>query len=887
MLLVLSVRIRMPKGGGFDHAHQIVERWCPVTYAPNTGVEIRLVSERLNNVLDEYSREGGLVAVVAPSGYGKSALASDWCTALSERTGSHVERFSLSGGCRSAELVVHLERVLEEASRSDSRGGLHCVVEDLHQVERPHLGAVFRLLGDLCDKSVRVMVTSAAWSSRLFGLFARTKVRVVDVAVLRFTYEEVRQYFELASGGPVDDRYVNGVLSFTEGWRTGVHLLSLERDADTNPCFFSKNRLIDGYFRSLLEDVCSEGMRDFLFRTSYLDELTPELCAAIMEGDFVGQDAVERARDFVSEAEQLGLYVTRKTSSVDSSAYYERPFKLWAQSAFAMERPSAASASCLRASKWFEAEGKEGESVKYLLMARAMQPGFEGVWDLALPAGEVRHRTERVQWLSSLDPAQIMENPALCVLAGWFYIRGGMYGEAEAYAQRGEESISALVFSKGGESERLKLHLRCLKAKCLSMMGEDELYVSLAIDLIDDPAMETEVELRCIMVHALAESFEHLGEVKKSQEHYREALALSKLCGDAYALGLSVFAIARRQAAEGNLYEAEQLCRDHLSLCPDAYRGLLHSLIARLCVMGFRLEEAGEELALAEPLLSFGNHDFKLELCVAKAMILQAKGEIEAACSSVMHGIAVAKGSPLARRNVLVRLQALWAYLLNEKGDAFRSRKALSELDARLGFSDVETDLMIEAVRMRLRLSEGDIEGLGEDISQCIESARSRGHVVALVEFRILESRMHLVDGSMDRAFLCMTEALDLGAGSDLVQPFAREVGRIAPVLQESVSKRRLRRGSRRFCEKLLEGGFQTGGTDRSAARRGTKRETLTAREREVLDLLAKGMSRGEIAGEMRISRNTVKVHIAHIYEKLGVGNRLDALHAAREEMNL
>lgn len=838
------------------------------------------------NLLDSYSEEG-LVAVVAPSGYGKTALVAEWCALLSKREDARIERFCLASARDGGEFISLLEKMLADASREKPLDGVYCVVEDLHLVKRPYLGSVFKLLGDLCDESVRVVVTSAAWSSRLFGLFARTRVRVMDAATLRLTRDEVKRYLDSAANGPVDDRYADGVLSYTEGWRTGVHLLSLEQESNVAACLFSKNRHIDGFFRSLLEDVCSDEMRGFLYRTSYLDELTPELCAAIMEGDFAGQGAVERARARISEAEQLGLYVARRTSSVDSPAYYEKPFKLWAQSAFAMENPGAASASCLRASKWFDARGREGESVKYLLMARAMQPGFEGIWDLAVPVGEAMHHAERVQWISSLEPAQIMASPALCVLAGWFYIRGGMYGQAEVYARRCEENLGACSSFEDGGRERLELHLRCLKAKCLIMMGEDELYVGLAIDVIDDPAMEAEVELRCIMVHALAESFEHLGEVKKSQEHYREALALSKLCGDTYALGLSVFAVARRQAAEGNLYEAEQLCRDHLSLCPDAYRGLLHSLIARLCVMGSRIEEAEGELELAEPLLSFGNYDFKLEFCIAKAMILQAKGETEAACSSVMHGIAIAKGNPLARRNVLVRLQTLWAYLLYVKGDVFRSRKAISELDVRPGSLDVETDLMIEAVRMRLCLMEGETEGLGDDVARCIESVRGRGHVVGLVEFRVLESRMHLVGGSMDRAFLSMTEALDLGAGSDLVQPFARELGRIAPVLQESVSKRRLRRGSRRFCEKLLEGGLQAGGASGLAARRGTRRETLTSREQEILDLLAKGMSRGEIADELRISRNTVKVHVAHIYEKLGVGNKLDALHAAREELNL
>lgn len=54
---------------------------------------------------------------------------------------------------------------------------------------------------------------------------------------------------------------------------------------------------------------------------------------------------------------------------------------------------------------------------------------------------------------------------------------------------------------------------------------------------------------------------------------------------------------------------------------------------------------------------------------------------------------------------------------------------------------------------------------------------------------------------------------------------------------------------------------------------------TLTAREREILDLLAKGYLYKEIAAELFISIETVKRHIHNIYEKLHVQTRTEALN--------
>jgi|GEM_PF-1845858 len=57
--------------------------------------------------------------------------------------------------------------------------------------------------------------------------------------------------------------------------------------------------------------------------------------------------------------------------------------------------------------------------------------------------------------------------------------------------------------------------------------------------------------------------------------------------------------------------------------------------------------------------------------------------------------------------------------------------------------------------------------------------------------------------------------------------------------------------------------------------------EILTPREREMLDLLAKGYRYKEIAEKLFISFETVRTHIHHIYEKLHVQSRTEALNKA------
>ena len=81
---------------------------------------------------------------------------------------------------------------------------------------------------------------------------------------------------------------------------------------------------------------------------------------------------------------------------------------------------------------------------------------------------------------------------------------------------------------------------------------------------------------------------------------------------------------------------------------------------------------------------------------------------------------------------------------------------------------------------------------------------------------------------------------------------------------------------TRRLVERFARGGQETSTVHRDLA-------SLTPREREVLQLLARGLSNAELAAAFQLSEATVKTHVARILGKLQLRDRVQAVVVAYE----
>ena len=200
--------------------------------------------------------------------------------------------------------------------------------------------------------------------------------------------------------------------------------------------------------------------------------------------------------------------------------------------------------------------------------------------------------------------------------------------------------------------------------------------------------------------------------------------------------------------------------------------------------------------------------------------------------------------------------------------------------------------LMRAGFRMILE-AEPDLEVVGEATTgheAVAEAGRLRPDVV-LMDVRMpemdgIEATRRLLDGNGDTKVVMLTtfdmdeyvyEAFRAGASGFLVKDVPpeqliagiRSVASGDALLAPSVTQRLIQEFVRRPPD-----GIRTPSPELSL---------LTAREVEVLEMVARGLSNGEIATELFVSETTVKTHVAHLLSKLGVRDRVQAVVFAYE----
>jgi LuxR family maltose regulon positive regulatory protein len=175
----------------------------------------------------------------------------------------------------------------------------------------------------------------------------------------------------------------------------------------------------------------------------------------------------------------------------------------------------------------------------------------------------------------------------------------------------------------------------------------------------------------------------------------------------------------------------------------------------------------------------------------------------------------------------------------------------------------------------RWQITQGRYAGTATLLQRLLGEAEAGGLVGCVIEILSLLARLHYEQGQMPEAMIAFTQALSLGEPEGYMRVFV-DAGMPMVVLLREAQTRSV---APAYVARLLAACKAPASEVVTAP---VVIETLSERERELLSLLAAGLSTPEIAARLFITTGTVRNHLKSIYGKLDVHSKLQAVERGR-----
>ena len=258
--------------------------------------------------------------------------------------------------------------------------------------------------------------------ARLRACGELAEFRGPQLALDRSEITELVRLHDCEAGATV----IDALLSITEGWATGLHLVCLaagERPLDAwLPQIGGGQREIAAYLTSEVLQGQPAAVQDFLLRTSVLTELTPTLCALVTGSDDAGA--------LLALVAGLDLFVLPLGDTVHQYRYHHL-FAEMLEAQLEATHPGERTRLHRVAAGWYAEHDDPDSEVRHLLAAGETAAAADVV-AASWPSAWSRGQAETVRrWLESFDDRQILAHRALTLTAGWVYtaLDDGKLGE--------------------------------------------------------------------------------------------------------------------------------------------------------------------------------------------------------------------------------------------------------------------------------------------------------------------------------------------------------------------------------------------------------------------------------------------------------------------------
>jgi LuxR family maltose regulon positive regulatory protein len=752
------------------------------------------------------------------------------------------------------------------------------VIDDLHELDSGEALAWLELFIARLPAQLRLVLASREEPRLgLHRLHLRGELTEIRDPDLRFSLEEARELLE-ASGIQISDRALAQLHERTEGWVAGLRLAALSLAEHPDPErfvseFSGSERAVSRYLVAEVLDRRPPEVRELLLRTSILDRVSGPLA------DFLtGASGSER---ILQDLEEANAFIT----SLDVARSWFRYHHLFVDFLrLELRRTDPASIEALhrKAATWHEEHGDLVEAISHAQEAGDWSHAARLLADNCIGLILDGRRAAVRRLLDLFPPDASAGNAELALAVAVTLIVEAAIDEVPAYidlAQRLADTVPearrarfdlqlaavrlALARRLGDLNASLEMrgsmeailaahpaargdHSDVLRAIALQEAGVAELWSSRSDDARRDLEQALELirhaeqpflQVSCLGHLAIAGAWTGLSlaaglelseeAVRIAEEHgwMEDQVVVTGLAGAA----LSLLSLGRFDEAERSLERAVRAMRPGgepgTELLVRHARGLLR-------LVGGAFEEAllaFQDAARIDARLA-GRHAFSV---VSRARLLQA----QTAVGQVAEAHAALAGRP------------------EEERDTSYMRVSSA----------------------KIHLAEGDPQGAVDVLAPVMgRTAPSIHHSPATIEAAVLDAVAREQRGERRAATASLERALALAEPEGIILPFV-----LAPV--KGLLERHPRHSTAHaaLISDLLD--VLAGSSTSRRTDAAPLPENLSEAELRVIRYLPSNLRAPEIAAELFVSPNTVRTHLRHIYSKLDVHSRTEAVERGRE----
>lgn len=858
----------------------------PATLPPHLVTRTRLTDQMVTPV----------ILISAPGGYGKSTLLNAWRQARAplpvawvalDADDDHLLRFWTTVVTALQTVVPAVGEALLPALRrqtdveptaiaarvsnalpgaADGAFTIGLVLDNFHHIRRADvLLSLQSWLARLPPGLQLVIAGRTRPPLELGRLRALGIVTELEQDDLRFTPAEGIAFLQQHLAEPLPAySELERLVKRTDGWAAGLKLaavaFSKQRDQPRFSDTFSGAHLyVRDYFLETALQQQSPAVQTFLLQTSILKQLTGALCDAVTGRSDGAQLLAQLWQEnlFVNRAEEQAWY------------HYHDLFAEMLRTQLRQQLPDQLPVLHRRAADWYRRQNASADAVRHLLAINAWEEAASVIEEVALhQLVEYGEDSSLLRWMQQLPEAVFRRHRTLL----FTYLRLARLAlpaaEIERVLGRLESDLALLPSAQLTREERdVLLELRALRHNqyrtAFAPGREDARWQLIDSMRLFKPYHEPPGADDDAQVWALYEQ--------------------ARLQGNLFIVLLAGAHCANRAYLRGALRESEQIAQQvlHYAL---ARRGKLPEpasvALTVLCRISLERNELGRARQLLQQTADVDpdptSSNMLVSVAIVRARLQAADGDHAAARTTLQAARALHARRPSGvwRDADLAVYEALFCLPLEEWAAVNRLLGEGAEADHPLG----------QLVRAEMWLRQGRADSAESLLRALLHQPTAFEPLLAV---RVLLALALYAQHKPHQACQTLLDALRLAQPERFVRPFLDHAGRLLPLLallqhtEPPAGK----------LQPLIAEIAQAAGASANRLADALPQATLAAlttassiteRELAVLRLVRDGRSNQEIGRRLTIASGTVKTHLANIYRKLDVHNRVQAVAAAR-----